>query len=600
MRNVRNLYLVTDALDVSALIHRDDSIYIYFDSNAFICSDSLIGQKFHYSDFLSKSDHNEIDTMFRSYLSSFVSRYIDLNPNDFAFQLSFLVFPVFFWERALANIFKEINPSFIFVSNKCLTEEVLCLGSDLFGDSRKSFSEWSLRYCIDCVFKETSRHKEYYKYDDSSRSEPVLVPKAQRIIAFCEKTINKLVSSIGSSSSVMSFLCVYTSAVLFREEFRPILVSVQPGKVRRLRQLLWKQGRRIHNISPDELFRIISSEYGGAPASFSFSHHINNADVHPTALASLWFGALIKYYRQYIEPGIYDFMQAYRGEFITDASHHPIVHAISREIKRNKGWHISVLPEGGVNAYEQPKTERDLLLIEPHQNLTQYVSSRDVYNTILNMRPCHPDIRILGYDTTLPGSKIIGLAIRILLQSYFRFFKCSRAQKIIFLEPAYVDSADFGISRPSLISYAHMAKESDSLVQNVNFQDFIVIGNCRNKAHFCSLRLPHLIHSRLHWSFLASAADVLITRDSSLALESLVNLKIPVLIWNNSNISFSNYKRVANRVGSSPVFSYVTNESHLQSCLSKLLDLSSTSDSSYYKTFNYFLSSYQEHSIKIE
>lgn len=518
-----NIVLWTDNVDMGWLRdHQDCQIVYYYKAPRLAKDIRLRHRPVHYSELLSEVAYKSVEDAFRSKWVEILSE--DSMHTICGFQYSYLMFPILFWERSIEELFTVYAIENIYISEKTAQEAQLFLDREFIGQSRIAFSEWALRQSLHIASaRHSSRIRAYKATHEVGGVEKLSVSKLKHITGV---SLNKIL--LGLDHFIGNLDMRLGGMLWLRKNDRRILLCVQRPKARRLYRALRSNKIRHFDMRLDELVEAIAGE---KQTNTIEERILLDQNINPSEVLLLWIRRVVKYYKAKVVPQISLFLDNYCDVLVTDASHHPIIKCISQQIATTRGKKICILPEGAVNAYRQPEVEASLIYIDSHRQKLQLTASYDAKMSIKSLDSCAEYVELIGYNTTLYTSKVIGCLLGFLLRIYslvrLRYFP----SEIVYYEPPFLSVPDFGIVRISHTSSALKLREDSALKEVLASRQCLVISNCRNYEAYSPYPGSNWLHLNLHWSILSACADLLITRDSSIALERLCLMKQRVLVW---------------------------------------------------------------------
>jgi len=210
--------------------------------------------------------------------------------------------------------------------------------------------------------------------------------------------------------------------------------------------------------------------------------------------------------------------------FITDAEHCHLIARISSFFESKDGYSIIIIPEGGT--YQHFVSPIIRFELKEHRNLFRGFASKlheSLYAQKINASKA---TFVCGYKTTAFGARIVAGLLRF----YLQLLHSTARKKIIFLDLVPLFSPDIGICRSNARDKSRVLSEVSALTEAVGKQ-YIIYTNDRAWSDDYELLLQdRVIRLPFHWSILAYAADVTLSRQSSIVFEC-VSQQIPILVW---------------------------------------------------------------------
>ena len=508
-------------------------------------------------EYISLQDYDEIRHILIKEWKVFLSKnYGNISLEDYFYYFSLCRTPTLFWSRQIKRIFSKYTPKIIWLPNAILKSDPVVIGGD--SSTYEQFLAWSFQKLL---IDESVRHRCEIKYFQESH-------KSARKISYTPKNslLNKLETIVSRSINALDRILHFMAPFIIstqRAEDKPILISAQISKIKRLIDCLVIQRKKFKILSYDELENKLFVTAGQSNTSFSFElASFSKASISEALEA--WLCHLCRYHDCITEDVIDDFLINYKPPMITDGGHDPIIARINRYIAKSNGWKIFVVPEGGINSFSFNKCER--FILPSHDNLIRYLSSSFDLQHCVNQGESRSRVQISGYGTALRFFRVYGRFLRFILRLYK-----ARDKTIVFYDHAVFHRENIGIFRTNARPERLLCAEVNGLTSLLDSSRFYLISSERgetSKFRFSAQRSVFL--SRLHWSVLAWCADVVVTRESTILLESLKigrsvvyydpHSEFPDVYPYLKDLTFKGYRYVSNPEGLVQAINELTSE----------------------------------------
>lgn len=419
---------------------------------------------------------------------------------------------VLFWQIFLEKIITKYRPELIYLPDNMSQPGILELCDEPSTKSFFKFLNWALRQSILLYSIQSGLNIVYYREVSN------LLNKQYQKRKYLDILFNRFLALWEKKSHYLSKLtCLNNGGI------KPLLLVTQKPKAAQLLNAFVKNKIK-YKLSTYEKLKLELYKYSGLSRSrftFRFQYDQKTSTIDPL---EKWLVSICRFHDSILDSNIHQLLDKYQSPFITDGQHDPMIRRVSDYISKTDNWLICTIPEGGLSFFSMEKNE--IFLFRDHNNLVHCLGSehdQEVYNRI-----DHASTSIVcGYNTAYQNSAFYGHILR----KFLKWFCGARGKTIVFYDHHPFYNRDMGIVRTNAVDESRMYAGIRSLLRNLNTSDFYILTSTRGHYPKFSLLSGGKVYvSGLHFSILVQCADILISGQSSIILETL-NLSKPVMCW---------------------------------------------------------------------
>lgn len=524
--------------DFSSIDEGSTQLYVLFDSELNL-SGEFSGKNILFAgSLLTSNDYETVRIQAEHEWREFCSASNDLNLNLYHYVFFNLRLPALFWGLLCDRVVEYFRPNEVWVQKKI--EETTTYSDDLCGEEWTSFIRKILPIVIFQSLECLEVSIRFYCCSDDNADirlgNRCSLSKAERLRQYAETRISRLIRicDVAFRPRILRAKSIYLQFLDSKEP--SILLITQDLKSARLESHLLSRKIRYHHISYHKLHHILKRT-GKAKKRFSakFSFSVNPAD-----LTQQWIRFSCKSHTACISSNIDKVFSKY-SVIITDNEVDPLIRQVNRWVSKTSGKKIITIPEGGTSNYCYKGY--DCFFLEDHSSIYRGLNS--ALDLTLAKDRLSPDSTafICGYSTFLTHALTLGRMYRLCLK-----WLLPKNRGLIFYDPPFLRDKDIGICRGYRRDEARMMDEIAELSSVAYKSGFGLVVSSRGSINkiISSLRYPYAL-TWMQWSIAASAADVIVSSQSSILAEGLSKGKV-VVLWNPSEEIYNIYSYLNPRV----------------------------------------------------
>ena len=504
----------------------DALIYDAYNQHIVTLDSSHLGTEAHgearknvrqYSDFISSNDHKYAKRLLENeWAARRESAHTPgLHYYEYAFSLYYT--PCIFWEIAIRKAIGHFQPAKILVPDTVLKPKMVRLPEDPLLDEEsiiRLLRAIVLHRCTATCAETLPRGGIYKRNRKKSLRSTIRLVRPGRVLT-------KLLLSAELLPGYLSYFPVQVDKS--QKSTKPLLIVAQALKARKLTNDLRLEKIKFDLLSYSELYEKIDALLSDR-SEFEFRICVPERN-DPGEILAEWLGTLSNYHDRVLDPCIPLLLAPYNKLFITDGDHCPVIRRIDNYIKSQANMWTCTIPEGGFDMYQYAGLE--VFRLKDHDRLLRCTISERSMQHASDMWGSRARKLVIGYETRLKASGFIGRFVHRLLLA----LRITRGKPIIFYDYPYRSHSDLGICRTNCSAYAEVIRNIQAMCEYLALHEYLVLTNAQRGAEIRPFAGPRFIVSTLHWSLLASVADIVISTDSSIISECL-NIQRPVVVWN--------------------------------------------------------------------
>lgn len=520
----QDLIICTEIPSDEFLASNTEAYYVLFDEDLMFDQRMKVHKHDPYSEFINELDYSKIRDESNRIWDCFTASVN--NSNIFFYRYNYFnhLVPILFINNVIQKLlsmnFRRVWCSASFKSKRDIYLDLW--QPDLFN---QSFIEWSI-YAITTDTLQALSQKPCH-YAVNVKNNHTQKKKTQLILPYVinlVETSTNIVAMLLDNIFKPSFLNNKYSS---RKNTKKVLIIAQPRKSAHLVSNMRKQHISYQRLSSQDFSELVLVNSGiEICLRFSIDSHINKPIDH----LNDWINRSCLLHSQTLPTAFNRIFEQYANVFITDDETNPISYHLSKAISRFPGKYIVVIPEGAMSNFHQNK--EDVFMLPNHKSMLRCFLGNDdletnkVLSSPTSMVTNLFDSYICGYNTSLRFANIFGRIIKSIVKAAGVYHN----KIIIYYNTPYIESHSF-VPRmycmPKHRKYKHMIE----LLSVLPSSRFLFICSVRGAEPALGLsQFKRIYFSNLHWSILASIADLSIVSDSSIGPEIMLIDK-PVISW---------------------------------------------------------------------
>lgn len=414
--------------------------------------------------------------------------------------------PVLFWDRIIKKILAKYQPDLLYIPNIDLSIPIE-LSMDGDGNSRNKF----LDFCLYNLFLSNAVGYKYLKYNESHKDFDFVAGNSMKFVSIL---INKF-TGLSIRFYFKSFFPFYR-----KKPNEKVLVLAQPPKVLYLLKFLKKKKVNFEFQTYSQFYKNNCINYLAECLKVSSlgESTLGLLDILLKWLDSIWNRD------KYLFPILCQKISyKYPLGIISDGEHIPFLRYLSSDNNRHKTKLITI-PEGALSfSYYQAY---DVMRIPTNNNIIRFFNS--FFDKVKFQQKSNLNIPfyICGYSSIMPFSYILGF----LLKKYF-VHKFGNNLLFIFLDE-WFELKDYGLWNINIRDMSIVYGDSYALIEEIQKMNVVLFTNNRSPGflRFIQSKGLKVFNIDVHWSILASACHLVVSRESSIVVENILLCK-PTIIF---------------------------------------------------------------------
>jgi len=558
----KDLVICTD-MPSNEFLHRHPNCY-YVLFNEDLVFDHRIENTWHhpYSAYISESDYKETRDEANRIWHKFTASTSDRSIYFYRYVYYNHLVPILFVKGVLQKLLR-LSFERVYLSESFKNASDISLNLWQPDTYNEKFIEWSIYPLVKEILAASRQKPFHYSVGDNNSH---FQNRKRQLI--WRSLINAVETSINLASMLIDVTfkpSLFNNCYDAGTKSKRVLIIAQTRKSAHLISNLRSQKISYQRLTVGAFYKLA---LGNSEIKSNPQYYINSPNNRPLDCLNEWINSSHDLHLQALPAALSKILDNYANVIITDNETDPILYYLNSSISVSTSNHIVVIPEGAMSNYHQ-NTEDVFMLFNHKRMLRCFIGSDEKEQSKLALSPhlmssnlC--ETYVCGYNTSLKYSRALGRIIK----AFLNLFGALRGKIIIYYNVPYLEKDSF-LPRiyklPKYQKYRHIIE----LLSSLPSSQFLFISSIRGAEPAVHLpQFKKICFSNLHWSILASIADLSIVSDSSIGPEIMLNGK-PVLKWLPSPMITNDIFAYLDVLPSS-VYRKVTNYSELLEAIEKM------------------------------